>query len=33
MPDLGDVTGPVPDVHKYVDHRFAEEAVKGIGGR
>jgi hypothetical protein len=33
MPELGDVTGPVPDVDKYVDHRFAEEAVRAIGVR
>ena len=31
--ELGDITGPVPDVDRYVDHRFAEEAVKVIGVR
>jgi len=33
MPELADVTGPVRDVDKHVDHRFAEEAVKAIGVR
>ena len=31
--ELGDVSGPVPDIDKYVDHRFAEDAVKIIGVR
>jgi NitT/TauT family transport system substrate-binding protein len=31
--ELGDVSGPVPDIDKYVDHRFAEDAVKVIGVR
>ena len=31
--ELDDITGPVPDIDKYVDHRFAEAAVKAIGVR
>jgi NitT/TauT family transport system substrate-binding protein len=31
--ELGDITGPVPDIDKYVDHRFSEEAVKVVGVR
>jgi len=30
---LGDVSGPVPDIDKYIDMRFAEGAVKLIGRR
>jgi hypothetical protein len=33
MSDLGDVTGPVPDVDRYVNHRFSEDVVKAIGVR
>jgi hypothetical protein len=33
MPELSNVTGPAPDVDRYVDHRFAEEAVRAIGVR
>jgi hypothetical protein len=33
MPEPGNVSGPVPDVDKHVDHRFAEEAVRAIGVR
>jgi NitT/TauT family transport system substrate-binding protein len=31
--ELGDISGPVPDIDKYVDHRLAEGAVKIIGVR
>jgi NitT/TauT family transport system substrate-binding protein len=31
--ELGDVSGPAPDIDRYVDHRFAEDAVKVIGVR
>lgn len=31
--ELGDVSGPVPDIDKYVDQRFAEDALKVIGIR
>jgi NitT/TauT family transport system substrate-binding protein len=29
--ELGDVSGPVPDIDKYIDSRFAEGAVKVLG--
>jgi NitT/TauT family transport system substrate-binding protein len=31
--ELGDIPGPMPDIDKYVDYRFAEDAVKMIGVR
>ena len=30
MPELGDITGPVQDIDKCVDHRLSEDAVKAI---
>ena len=29
----GEITGPIPDIDKYVDRQFAEAAVKIIGRR
>jgi hypothetical protein len=31
--ELGDIPGAVPDIDKYVDLRFADDAVKVIGMR
>jgi hypothetical protein len=33
MPELGNITGPVRDIDKYVDHRLSEDSVKAIGVR
>ena len=31
--EAGTVTGPVPDIDKFIDRRFAEAAVKILGRR